>query len=85
MNQTYDLENPLQIVKTQVIAKYKIQQIMVNLFSGCSIAISLFDSDDKMVEDIMLEMSQTDYEQWNNDDNYIVTWINTQLTQKYST
>lgn len=85
MNTTYVLDIPLQRVKTQTIAKYQIQQVVVHLFTGCTIYLGLFDSDSKPVEDIMLKMEQADYDRWNSDDSYIVSWINAQLESRCQT
>lgn len=84
MNATYELETPLQKVKTITIAKYQIQHIVVDLFSGCTIYLALYDEKSKLVEDIKLEMKQADYALWNNDDNYMVDWINAELESKYT-
>jgi outer membrane biosynthesis protein TonB len=79
------LSSPLQKVKVQNIVKYIIRRVTVQLFSGCTIAISLVDAKDELVEDVTLTMKQADYDLWNSDDAYIVDWINTQLHEKYST
>jgi hypothetical protein len=78
------LSSPLQKVKVQNIVKYIVRQVTVQLFSGCTIAISLVDANDNLVEDMSLTMKQTDYDLWNTDDAYIVDWINTQLHGRYS-
>mgnify|MGYP001373295734 CR=1 FL=1 len=79
----YELDDSITHVVSKTITKYQIQQIMVHLFSGCTIAISLRDANDSVVENTYLEMNQSDYELWSNDDNYIIEWINAELRRKY--
>jgi len=83
MNQTYDLAVPLQQVKIQQFAKYRIQQVIVHLFSGCTITVSLLDANNYHGENVSLEMQQSDYVTWGEDDTYIVEWINARLQERY--
>ncbi len=74
--------NTISINKTETITttytSYEILEVKVIPFTSCMITI-LLSSDDNQRKIENLAMDSTDYANWNDDDQYLVDWINTKL------
>ena len=74
--------NTISINKTETITttytSYEILEVKVIPFSSCTITVLLCsDNGQRKIEN--LAMDSTDYANWNDDDQYLVDWINTKL------
>lgn len=65
---------------TTVYTSYEILEVKVIPFQSCAISI-LLSSDNGLRKIINLRMDGEDYTNWNDDDQYLIDWINTQLTK----
>jgi len=65
-------------------AKFTISVISIKLFTSAVIAVTFFDSTDKRVDRILLNLTDTDYLQWYKDHDYLVTYVNNYIVNTYS-
>ncbi len=63
---------------TTVYTSYEILEVKVVPFTSCTITV-LLSSDEGLKKIVNLTMSNQDYANWNDDDQYLVDWINTKL------
>lgn len=66
---------PYDIVTTRTITSFVIDRIELTLFKRAVITIVMYDSANIPVDVRNIELSGSDYEQWNNDDNYVVQYV----------
>ena len=71
--------NPITITKVNTINKFNISSIIVDLFNSVTITLFLYDNDNKMVDVKTLKMTTEEYQQWGNDDNYIIEYVKNKL------
>jgi len=69
---------PKDITTTNTITKIKIEVESIELNTKAKFRVFLF-SDDNLVKIEYVELTNNDYENWGNDDNYIINYILTQL------
>jgi len=65
-------------------AKFTISVISIKLFTSAVIAVTFFDSTDKRVDRILLNLTDTDYLQWYKDHDYLVTYVNNYIATVYN-
>ena len=64
-------------------AKFSISVISIKLFTSALIAVTFLDEDDKRVDRVVLKLTGSDYNNWQEDDNYLVTYVNNYITNVY--
>ena len=76
----YNLDQALELVKKSKITSFIIENLNVKVFENCKINLSLKDEYGN-INGISVELTNEEYANWNNDDNYIINLIKTKLTQ----
>jgi hypothetical protein len=66
---------PYNIITTKTVTSFVIDRIELTLFKKALITIVIYDSAKIPVDVRSIELSGSDYEQWNNDDNYVVQYV----------
>ncbi len=85
MNFTYyTLEKPVEKVIRQEITKYRIDNVNVTPFQMATITCILCDNDDKFIEAKNFFMEGEDYANWNNNDLYLINWLNVKIENIYN-
>jgi hypothetical protein len=64
-------------------AKFSISVISIKLFTSALIAVTFLDENDKRVDRVLLKLTGGDYAAWQEDDNYLVTYVNNYITTVY--
>jgi hypothetical protein len=58
-----------------------IEPIELKLFESLSMSVLFFDENDKLIDAKKMVLDQTNgYNEWGNDDKFIITWIKQQLS-----
>ena len=70
---------PYDFVTTQQVCSFKIDRIELTLFKQAILTIMLLNQSGGLVDIKVLQMNGRDYEQWNNDDNYVVEFVMNKL------
>jgi hypothetical protein len=70
---------PYNIITTKTVTSFVIDRIELTLFKKALITIVIYDSAKIPVDVRSIELAGSDYEQWNNDDNYVVQYVCNQL------
>jgi hypothetical protein len=70
---------PYDFVTTQQVCSFKIDRIELTLFKQAILTIMLLNKSGGLVDIKVLQMNGHDYEQWNNDDNYVVEFAMNKL------
>ena len=78
----FQLDNPIEIIKKNIITKFKIEKIDVKPFSNCKVYISLID-ENGLFNAFNIEMSSEEYSAWGSDDHYVVNLVKTKLSQMF--
>lgn len=85
MNFTYyTLENPVEKVIRQEITKYRIDNVNVTPFQMATITCILCDDNDTFIEARTFIMEGEDYANWNNNDLYLINWLNAKIENIYN-
>lgn len=64
---------------TTVYTSYEILEVKVIPFQTCMVTI-LLSSDEGAKKIMNLAMANEDYANWNDDDQYLIDWINNQIS-----
>lgn len=68
------------ITKTIKIVKMQISVMDMELFKSVSLRVVMFDENDIAVDVKVMTLDQSNgYNQWNNDDNFVIEWVKKQL------
>lgn len=70
---------PLTQTVVQTIYGYNIQVKDVVLGKKAIVLVKMFDSEKKFVKMKQLTIEGQDYQNWGADDNYVYSWVETQL------
>jgi hypothetical protein len=70
---------PKDIVTTRTINSIEIIETKVQLNTSAKIVVKLLDGNGSLINVEVLTISETEYTDWGNDDQYIVDWSLTQL------
>jgi hypothetical protein len=70
---------PYDFITTQQVCSFKIDRIELTLFKQAILTIMLLNQSGGPVDIKVLQMNGNDYEQWNNDDNYVVEFVMNKL------
>jgi hypothetical protein len=69
----------IKVYKT--ICKAHVKIIEIKLFESITIMVRLLDQSNVIVESRILVMDKTNgYDQWANDDTYVLNWVSNQLS-----
>jgi len=69
----------IKVYKT--ICKAHVKIIEIKLFESITIMVRLLDQSNVIVESRILVMDKTNgYDQWANDDTYVLNWVSTKLS-----
>ena len=71
---------PIQFVyPVRVIHSIEIQVVNLILFQSASVMVSLYDENDSIIENKMVNITGSDYLNWGSNDNWLVEYVLTQL------
>ena len=70
--------NDYDIIKTDTINNIKISTARIELFKSITVRVGLY-TDNTLVDNRMIDIAGTDYDNWGNDDNYIIDFVLTSL------
>jgi hypothetical protein len=73
------MDPPCQKVITQTVAAFTITSVYVNPFNSAVVSARMFDENNNPLAGNCFLMEGEDYNQWNNDDNYLVTFVANQI------
>jgi hypothetical protein len=85
----YEEPNPYQEINVypnikvqKTICKAQIKILEIKLFEQITVMVRLVDENGIIVESRILIMDKTNgYDQWSNDDNYVLKWVSNQLNK----
>ena len=60
------------IYPVRIIHSIEIQIINLRLFEGVSVMVSLYDENNNIIENKMIDIVGNDYLNWSNDDSYLI-------------
>ena len=63
------------LTTTAVVKSFQVTEVVVSLFSGAEVLVTLLDAAGKRVKSQSLLMPKEDYAHWLADDHYVVTWV----------
>ena len=80
------MENPinLTITKTNTITSFEIHQMNVLLKTSAELYVCLKNADNNIVVNEYIKIEGADYDNWLNDDQYIIDFVRNYITNKYS-
>lgn len=70
---------PKDIVTTRTINSIEIIETIVQLNTSAKVVVKLLDENNSLINVEVLTISETEYTDWGNDDQYIIDWSLTQL------
>ena len=76
----YPCDTPYSQTSITIYTKWKIQQAYLDPFTSCTFFVNLLTDDEKMYKTEVFIMAGNEYTDWGNNDQYLVNWINTQIT-----
>ena len=65
--------------ETMAITSMSIEITHLILFTSCQFRITFFDENNNPVKCQILNMGLGDYQQWQDNDGYVIQWVRTQL------
>jgi hypothetical protein len=66
---------PFTVVTTQTVTSFTVSCRSINLFQDASFSVDSFDATGKIVSRQIVEITPEEYNQWNNDDSFIINLI----------
>ena len=73
MSQSYTIYPPIK--REQKINQFKVEVSQLILFTSVSLNVILYDADDKFVCVKMVRLDGDDYNEWSEDDSYIIKYV----------
>ena len=70
---------PFVVTTTQTITSFKVSCRSVNLFTDATFIVDSFDIDNNLVSRQVVPINNQQYQEWNNDDDYIINLMATIL------
>jgi hypothetical protein len=70
---------PKDVITTRTINSIEIIETKVQLNTSAKVVIKLLDENQNLINIEVLTISETEYTDWGNDDQYIIDWSLTQL------
>jgi hypothetical protein len=77
----YNFYPPLK--KQITISNFKVKVIEMQLFEFVRIAVVLIDNEGNIIEQKFYRLEDEDYQNWSNDDTFIVNYVRKQLRGEY--
>jgi predicted HAD superfamily phosphohydrolase YqeG len=71
-----------QVVKVVKINQFKIVDVKIDLFKSASYTALLYDVDDNLCDSRFYTLTEDEYSQWYNDDNYLIKITKDKLQQE---
>ena len=68
---------PAQITQVKNVSSFRVTVVSLELFKSVTLNVQFFDEKNVIVDIKTVQISGTDYTNWNNDDNYIINYIAT--------
>ena len=75
MNMKLEIEPTPFIVPTRFIHSFEIQVINLTLFQSVTVMVILYDENDCLIDNKILNISGDDYLDWSNDDNWLIDHV----------
>jgi hypothetical protein len=69
---------PLTITTTDIATKLKLEIVSLELFTSCVIRVLFYNATDNLIK-IEIVTLDTEYNSWNNDDNFIFEYVKRKL------
>ena len=66
---------PFTVVTTQIVTSFTVSCRSINLFQDASFLVDSFDATGKIVSRQIVEITPEEYNQWDNDDSFIINLI----------
>lgn len=79
MNIKYDVIPTEYIQPIKIIYKIEIQILNLNLFQSVSIVVSLYDENDFIIDNKIINITGNDYLSWGNNDEWLIEYVFTYL------
>ena len=73
------LTSPINITTTKSINGFLINQVSITPFTSASVVISLYDSSNNYIKNSTINLTGTNYTNWGNNDQYLITYIESQI------
>ena len=73
------LSSPVTITTTKSINGFLINQVSITPFTSASVIISLYDSSNNYIKNSTINLTGTNYTNWGNNDQYLITYIESQI------
>lgn len=70
---------PVTQTTSVTVTSFTVQCKSLDLFKGASFIVNTFDINGKLISCQVLNMDQATYDQWNNNDTFIIQWTADQL------
>ena len=70
---------PKDVITTRTINSIEIIETIVQLNTSAKVVVKLLDENQNLINIEVLTISETEYTDWGNDDQYIIDWSLTQL------
>ena len=67
------------LTQTSNITSMKIEITQLILFTSCQFRVTFFNENNEIVKSQILNMGLGDYQQWQDNDQYVIQWVKTQL------
>lgn len=80
------MENPinLTITKTNTVTSFEIHQMNILLHTSAELYVCLKNADKNIVTNEYIKIEGSDYDNWLDDDQYIIDFVRNYITNKYS-
>jgi hypothetical protein len=72
------------IRKTITICKARVQILEIKIFESVRVAVYLLDSNDAVIDTTQFTIDGPEYNDWSNDDNYILKIIKQKIQTRYN-
>ena len=79
MNSTIVLDTPINILITKTVSAFNIISVNVILNNQANIIVMLLDPSGNLLGYRTFLLKESDYENWGNDDNYIINYITNKI------
>ena len=73
------LSSPVTITTTKSINGFLINNVSITPFTSASVIISLYDSSNNYIQNSTINLTGTNYTNWGNNDQYLITYIESQI------
>ena len=70
---------PSTITTSQTITYFTVKIINLELFSTCTLLVQMYDANNNILNTQIVSLTNAEYMDWMNDDNYIVNFAATRL------